>query len=125
MWWYTELYNDLFGTGDEMTSNRKKLTKKTENAILKEYNHLCAICGASGPHIHHIDGDPANNKLHNLLPLCPNHHLTDVHNPTKNMDPLKLGLFRQYKDPQILSPQFEPIFQRLRFLLVSFEKEDQ
>ncbi|MDY7033511.1 MAG: hypothetical protein SVY10_16585, partial [Thermodesulfobacteriota bacterium] len=66
-----------------------------------------------------------NNDPLNLLPLCVNHHLADIHNPTKKTDPLKLGLFRKYKDPQILSPQFEPVFQRLRFLLVSFEKEDQ
>jgi hypothetical protein len=83
------------------------------------------MCGGPRPHIHHIDENPANNDPLNLLPLCPNHHLVDIHNPTKKTDPLKLRLFREWKDPQILSPQFEPVFQRLRFLLVPFGKEDQ
>jgi len=107
-----------------MAKNRGKLTKAIRDAVLSEYNHLCSICGAVRPHIHHIDENPENHDPLNLLPLCPNHHLTDAHNPTKKMDPLKIGLFRRYKDPQILSPQFEPLFQRLRFLLVPFDRDE-
>jgi hypothetical protein len=107
-----------------MAKSRKKLTRAVTDALLNEYNHLCAICGAPRPQIHHIDEDPQNNDLYNLIPLCPNHHLTDVHNPTKQMEWLRLRLFREYKDPQILSPQFEPLFQRLKFLLMPFDQED-
>src|SRR6266567_3288459 len=107
-----------------MPKNRKKITKAVSDRLLDEYNHLCAICGAPRPQIHHIDEDPANNELLNLLPLCPNHHLTDVHNPTQKMDHLRLHLFRRHRDPQILSPQFEPLFRRLRFLLVPFDHEN-
>lgn len=42
--------------------------------------------------------------------------MTDQHNPTRQHDPKKLRLFRVYKDPSILLPQFEPLFERLRFL---------
>jgi len=52
----------------------------------------------------------------NLLPLCPNCHLTDQHDPTAPADPGKLALFRRYKDPTILDPQFHPLFERLQFL---------
>ena len=52
----------------------------------------------------------------NLIPLCANHHLTDQHNPTQRIDPDKLRMFRRYKDPTILTPQFHALFRRARFL---------
>jgi hypothetical protein len=89
---------------------------KTGEAVLREYNHRCSICGADRPQLHHIDEDPSNQDPLNLLPLCPNHHLTDQHNPTARVDPRLLRLFRIYKDPTILAPQFVPLFQRLTYL---------
>jgi hypothetical protein len=85
--------------------------------LLTEYNHQCAICGAARPQIHHIDENPSNNKLENLVPLCPNHHLSDQHNPTTKIPEQRLALFRKYKDPQILCPEFSPLYQRFSFLL--------
>ena len=84
--------------------------------VLSEFNQRCAICGADRPHVHHIDANPRNSDPLNLIPLCPNCHLTDQHNPTASMHPEKLRLFRRYKDPLILSHQFEPVFRRMRFL---------
>ena len=52
----------------------------------------------------------------NLLPLCPNCHLTNRHNPTSRIENKKLALFRQFKDPAILSPQFHPLYLRLGFV---------
>lgn len=83
---------------------------------MREFSHCCAICGTANPQIHHIDGDHTNNDPLNLLPLCPNCHLTDQHNPTRPMNPARILLFRRFKDPAILTPQFEPLFDRLRFL---------
>ena len=99
-----------------MAKKRVAIPQKTQGQVLREFNHRCALCGAYNPQLHHIDEDPSNNDPENLLPLCPNGHLTDLHNPTAKLDQRKLGLFRQYKDPTILSPQFEALFQRLRFL---------
>ena len=59
----------------EMKSKRPGVPKTVKEAVLKEYNHLCSICGAPRPQVHHIDEDNANNDPLNLLPLCPNHHL--------------------------------------------------
>jgi hypothetical protein len=87
--------------------------------VLKEFNHRCAFCGEDRPQVHHIDGHPENNNPLNLLPLCPNHHLTDLHDPndpTQPIQPLILFFFRRYRDPAILSPQFVPLFNRIRFL---------
>lgn len=95
---------------------RKPISKKIKETLFNEYGHRCAVCGGSHPHIHHIDEESSNNELENLLPLCPNCHLRDQHNPTRKVDIPKLKLFRKYKDPSILSPQFHPIYSRQLFL---------
>jgi hypothetical protein len=95
---------------------RPAIPTKTRQKVLSEFNHRCAICGADRPHLHHIDEDPTHNDLLNLVPLCPNCHLIDQHNPTAQVDPRKLRLFREFKDPTILKSQFEPLFRRCLFL---------
>ena len=108
--------------------NRKAVPKQVRESVLKEFNHRCAICGAGKPQIHHIDQNSSNNEISNLLPLCPNCHLLDQHDPTTRINSKKLQLFRRFKDPAILSPQFEPLFRRGSFLLsldqASFNAEE-
>ena len=96
--------------------SRAPLPKKIRDAVLAEYNHLCAVCGSTGPHVHHIDEDAENNDPQNLLPLCPNCHLRDQHNPTRRHEVGKLRLFRRYRDPAVLLPQFHPIYLRQTYL---------
>lgn len=99
-------------------ADRKAIPKGVSDAVQKEYRHLCAKCGGPSPQLHHIDEDASNsNDPMNLLPLCPNCHLTDMHSPTERMDTRRIRLFRKYKDPAILSSQFQPLFQRMEFLL--------
>jgi hypothetical protein len=102
--------------GTFQMKTRKDPPKALRERIAREFNHRCAICGAPDPQFHHIDENPSNNDPLNLLPLCPNCHLTDHHNPTAPADPRKLRLFREHKDPTILSSQFHPLFNRLIFL---------
>jgi len=102
---------------------RTKIPKATSDAVLKEYNHRCSICGADRPQLHHIAEDPSNHEPLNLLPLCPNCHLSDQHNPTSRIDPGILVLFRKHKDPAILSPQFEPLYRRMKWLSDGIEKK--
>jgi hypothetical protein len=99
-----------------MVKNRLHIPKVIRDAVLAEFNHRCAICGADKPQVHHIDENPSNNDPANLIPLCPNCHLVDQHNPTRLIEPEKLKLFRKHKDPTILKPQFHPLFNRIRFL---------
>jgi ubiquitin len=99
-----------------MAKTRLQIPKATRDAVLKEFNHRCAICGTDRPQVHHIDEDPSNNELLNLIPLCPNCHLVDQHNPTVPMDAEKLRLFREFKDPTILKPQFHLLFIRMKYL---------
>jgi len=95
---------------------RVPIPKKISDAVFSEYSHRCAICGSSHPHLHHVDEDSSNNDPENLLPLCPNCHLRDQHNPTRKIDIAKLKIFRRLKDPAILKPQFHPIFIRQEYL---------
>lgn len=99
-----------------MPKNRMSIPRAVREQVEREFNHRCAICGTDKPHLHHIDENPANNEPLNLIPLCPNCHLTDQHNPTKMSDSKLLRLFREFKDPMILKPQFYPLFVRLEFL---------
>ena len=99
-----------------MTKTRVPPPKAIRDAVMNEFNHKCAICGKERPQVHHIDEDPSNNDPLNLIPLCPNCHLIDQHNPTGIVDPAKVRIFREYKDPAILTPQFHTLFVRLKFL---------
>jgi hypothetical protein len=99
-----------------MTKIRPDIPAAVHKKVLEEFSHRCAICGADKPQVHHIDEDPVNNEPTNLIPLCPNCHLTDHHNPTTKTEPAKLKLFRQFKDPTILKPQFHVLFLRMQFL---------
>lgn len=85
------------------------------NAVLKEYGNLCAVCRLEGPEVHHIDENPANHEINNLIPLCPNFHRITQHSPYKRIEPSRLRLFRIFKEPKILLPQFKPIFTRMTF----------
>ena len=105
-----------------MVKDRKKIPKAISEQVLKEFRHRCAVCGQHEPQIHHIDEDPSNNVPENLLPLCPNCHLQDSHDPTSPPDPLKIRLFRRSKDPVVLDPKFHPIWTRLKFLRESDEE---
>lgn len=99
-----------------MKNTRKKVPTKVKDAVLKEYRHRCSMCGGDIPQLHHIDENPNNNDPINLLPLCPNCHLKDQHDPTSCIEIDKLQLFRKYKDPTILKSQFHPLYKRLKSL---------
>lgn len=99
-----------------MPKDRKYVPAKIHDKVMKEFSHRCAIGGEDNPQLHHIDSDPSNNDPLNLIPLCPNCHLSDQHNPTRAIEPEKLTLLRIYRDPLVLKPQFHPLFLRLQFL---------
>jgi hypothetical protein len=98
-----------------MIKKREAIPKPVREQVLGEYKHRCAICNGDRPQLHHIDENPSNYNIINLIPLCPNCHLRDQHNPTAGIDIGRLELFRKYKDPIILSSQFYPLYRRLMF----------
>lgn len=57
----------------------------------------CAVCGAQGIYqLHHLDDNPSNNTLDNLIVLCPNHHAeaTCIPGMTRKLDRALLSRYR-------------------------------
>lgn len=107
-----------------MAKTRNVVPKAVKDSVLKEFNHRCAVCGADRPHLHHIDENPANNEPLNLIPLCPNCHLTDQHDASNAVPMAKLQFFRRHKHRHILKPQFNPVFRRMVFLATIGDSEE-
>jgi len=64
---------------------RPKIPTEVKNLIFLLYDKQCTICGESEPRklqIHHIDKDPSNNSIENLMLLCYEHHAI-VYHPEK------------------------------------------
>ncbi|MFC1955778.1 HNH endonuclease [Chloroflexota bacterium] len=62
---------------EKVASDREPLTQYERNAVLRRAQYKCENerCNFQGkPHIHHIDANNQNNKLGNLIALCPNCH---------------------------------------------------
>jgi hypothetical protein len=79
-----------------MTTKRIPIPKPVERELLFRNQSVCCICQKSGIQIHHIDNDPANNRLTNLCVLCVDHHAqaSSVGTMTKGLD---VALLRKYK----------------------------
>ena len=99
-----------------MTKPRPPIRPSVRDAVLREFNHHCAVCEKERPQLHHIDGDPSNNAPLNLIPLCPNCHLIDQHNSARPVEAGKLQLLRVYKDRAVLTQQFNALYTRMKFL---------
>ena len=59
---------------------RKPISISVQKKVIARSRGRCEICGFDfakhdvKPHIHHKDGNPRNNKLSNLIVVCPNCH---------------------------------------------------
>lgn len=55
----------------------KKGEASYRSKAFNHYKHKCALCAYNNIRIlevHHIDGNRSNNKVNNLIILCPTHH---------------------------------------------------
>ena len=68
-----------FVEGEEASRAKKKeripINGRLKTKVFERADNRCQHCGHKGSlDIHHIDGNPANNKMSNLIVLCPNDH---------------------------------------------------
>ncbi|GAB4227830.1 MAG: hypothetical protein Kow00121_56610 [Elainellaceae cyanobacterium] len=91
-----------------MTKERKSIPKDVSRRLLIEAGFKCSVpqCSVQWPTLqfHHIDENPANNCLENILLLCPTHHqmVTSKHIDRKTCEILK-NLLRVTSETNILS----------------------
>ncbi len=75
-----EFNSHIFEKGNKKVPNskpRKTISTKTRSILQKEIKSICPICSNEDVEhfqVHHIDENPMNNELVNLLMLCPNCH---------------------------------------------------
>jgi hypothetical protein len=80
-----------------MPKIRRDLPETILQRLLFLSSNRCCVCQLSLIVIHHIDGDPANNDMDNLAPLCPNCH-TQAHSGsklTRNLTPERIKAIRR------------------------------
>lgn len=53
---------------------RNPIPNRLRAELLIANQHACCICGKSNIQIHHLNGDPADNRRDNLAVLCIEHH---------------------------------------------------
>lgn len=61
----------------DISKRRKYISAKTKAILQKEIKSKCPFCPSEDVehfHVHHIDENPANNLVSNLLMLCPTCH---------------------------------------------------
>ncbi|MBS3131516.1 HNH endonuclease [Candidatus Woesearchaeota archaeon] len=59
---------------DSSKKERVPIPENIKNKVYDRAADKCQLCAHRGLHIHHIDGNPSNNRITNLILLCPNHH---------------------------------------------------
>lgn len=63
--------------GERKGKKKKRIpiSKELKNKVYDIAGGKCQECGKKGNlKIHHIDGNPSNNRITNLVLLCGNHH---------------------------------------------------
>lgn len=76
--------------------SRRAIPRDIERAVLFRNQSVCCVCQKPGIQIHHIDGNPSNNKRSNLCALCIQHH-AEASSTSSMVKGLSSSLLRQYK----------------------------
>lgn len=119
-------------------TKRVKIPHKTEVKILMINKHQCCICrelrSSSEIQIHHIDGEPSNNRLENLAVLCGYHHdlanmglKNGVLGQAKKLTPDEVKVNKEYWEKRVeeeikIAKKYIPIQERRQLeILYKFE----
>jgi hypothetical protein len=57
-------------------STRRRVNRQLRARVFAAYGRRCCECGGSDVplEVHHVNGDPSDNRLQNTIPLCREHH---------------------------------------------------
>lgn len=77
---------------------RTKISESIEAEVLFKTDLKCCICKKRGDHIHHIDSNPSNNNIENLVFLCFEHHnqATITNSLSRTLKPKTILRFRNH-----------------------------
>ena len=86
--------------------NQTSLKRRLFRAGLKK--DICEICGQEGGNeLHHINGNPTDNRIENLQILCPN-----CHSKTETFRGKNSSIGRRHKSPEELTLSEEEVKER-------------
>jgi len=76
--------------------SRRSIPERVASRVMFMADQLCCACHSRGDHIHHIDGNPENNDVDNLVLLCFTHHdeVTTKEGIRRRLTP---GVLRRYR----------------------------
>src|SRR5256885_8088481 len=58
----------------KMAKKRTAISAAIAEQVLFDADLSCCVCQERGNHVHHLDENPSNNELANLVLLCFLHH---------------------------------------------------
>lgn len=94
-----------------MAKARQKIPDELATKVLYQSDRTCCICRLPGRkiEIHHIDGDPSNNKIDNLAVLCKDCH-SEAHSTQAFARNLTPALVQKYNESwqDIVRVRLEP-----------------
>jgi len=74
-----------------------KIPQKIADDLCYRSDRVCVVCKAPGDHIHHLDGNPSNNEIENLVLLCFRHH-DDISAKRTLSRKLSKGVLLRYRE---------------------------
>lgn len=85
-----------------MAKKRPKISEEIKAELLFSCRNTCPLCSNQGlpMQIHHIDENPENNDLDNLIPLCLTCH-SKVHLKSQMGTIYTPALLKKYRDDKI------------------------
>ena len=74
--WGSDIIRNMMEGDKKSRKKRVPISPQKQKRLFDRAEDRCQYCGKGDVklHIHHINGNPADNGMNNLIVLCPNHH---------------------------------------------------
>lgn len=114
-----------------MVKKRVRIPKSEQTFFLMLNMHACCVCGDDLVVIHHIDGNPSNNKRNNLAVLCQKHHewatvgLSNVKTLTKKLTPTQVKKYKHEHESSCSDILIKISRERTAFNMVDYKNAER